>query len=129
MAIVRAFNKRLVDTAARRIPEPGKNDSCALRLTSVGLYHLREMIETFTYLDAVVVDTPILDKSVHHAVKDAHSLEERLERCVIFRKYLDDSWSKLGAVTLPFDWSEHSAKIGSLVDRLMHRVETQRKLF
>jgi len=128
VAIVRAFTKRLVETAARRIPEPGRNDSCALRLTTVGLYHLRELIETFTYLDAVVVDTPILDRTVHHSIKDAHSLEERLERCMIFRRYLDDCWSKFEGATLPFDWQEHSRKIGDLVDRLIRRVEVQRTL-
>jgi hypothetical protein len=126
IAIVRTFNKRLVETAARRIPEPGKNDSCALRLTSVGLYHLRELIETFTYLDAVVVDTPILEKETRGRIKDVHTLEDRLERCMEFLSYLDQCWGALAATNPPFDWPEHSKRVVDLVQRLLRRVEDQR---
>jgi len=128
-AVIRAFNKRLVETAARRIPEPGKNEGCLLRLTTVGLYHLSELMSTFTYLDAVVVDTPILDKVSRELIAEAHTLENRLERCMIFCSYLDKSWASLPFADLPFDWPEVSGRVKDLIVKISRRVVEDQRSF
>jgi hypothetical protein len=117
-AIVRCVSKRLLETAARRIPEAGKIDTFALRPTSIGLYHIQELLGTFTYLDAIVVDTPILDKDLRDYIPDAHSLAERVERAFVFREYLDRSWKLFGSADLPIDWPEKSAQACTLLTRL-----------
>ena len=46
VGLIRLFNKRLVETSARRIPGPAIGDSYAIRLTSAGLYHLDDFLPT-----------------------------------------------------------------------------------
>ena len=71
-----------------------------------------------TYLDAVVVDTPVLDKDLRDYIPDAHSLAERVERAFVFREYLDRSWNALAVAELPLDWPEKSAHACALLTRL-----------
>lgn len=121
VAIIRAFSKRLIETAARRIPTPGKIDGFGVRPTPIGLYHIQELLGNFNYLDAVVVDTPILDPQFERAITDAHSLVERVERAVVFREYLDRAWRSFQSETLPLDWTEKSREISLLLTRLSPR--------
>ena len=93
VAIIRCFNKRLIETAARRIPIPGKIEGFGIRPTPIGLYHIQELLGNFSYLDAVIVDTPILDSQLEHHIGDAHTLAERVERAFVFREYLDRAWN------------------------------------
>jgi hypothetical protein len=109
-AVSRCFVKRLLETGARRVPLVQGALESSFRLRSVGFYHLDELTSAFTYIDAVVVDTPILDKDVRAMIKDAHSLHERLERAMIFCNYLDRCWGSINEKDLPFDWPSHSAE-------------------
>jgi hypothetical protein len=118
VAIIRAFGKRLIETAARRIPEPGKIDGFAVRPSSIGVYHLDELSSSFTYVDAVVVDTPILDPQLQQYIKDVHSLSERVERAFVFREYLDRSWELLRSSDISLDWPEKSNQVAVLLKRL-----------
>ena len=127
IAIVRLFKKRLIETSARRIPEPGSSDNYAMRITSAGLYHLDGLLPTFTYYDAVVVDTPILVKHNRDAIRDAHTLEERLQRALSFIVYLDKSWSELSKDSA-FNWLEMSEQATRLIERLCARQISQRRL-
>lgn len=120
-AIIRAFSKRLIETAARRIPEAGKIDGFAVRPTPIGLYHIQELLGRFTYLDAVVVDTPILDRQLEQYIRDVHSLGERVERAFVFRQYLDNGWATIGQEELPLDWPEKSDAVAALLTRLAQR--------
>jgi hypothetical protein len=121
VAVSRCFTKRLVETGARRVPAVLGDIEYSLRLTSVGLYHIRELSSTFTYLDAVVVDTPILDKDKREHIKDAHSLEERLQRAKLFCGYLDQCWETLETKDLPFEWPERSAEVKILMSSIAGR--------
>jgi hypothetical protein len=121
VAVVRSFSKKLVETAARRIPEPGKIDGFAIRPTSIGLYHLQELLGTFTYLDAMVVDTPILDRQLQAYITDAHTLADRVERGFVFREYLDGCWKAIECSHLPFDWPEKSQQALAVFHRLAER--------
>lgn len=120
-AIVRAVGKRLIETAARRIPEPGRIDGFSVRPTSIGLYHIQELLGTFTYLDAIAVDTPMLDKDLRDFMPDAHTLAERIERAFVFREYLDRCWNMLTGSDLPLDWPEKSKQALTLLTRLSRR--------
>ena len=60
---------------------------------------------------------------------DAHTLENRLERCVIFCSYLDKCWADLASGNLPFDWPEVSRKVKDLVLRIARRVAEDQRGF
>jgi hypothetical protein len=121
IAVSRCFAKRLLETGARRVPTFQSELDYSLRLTSVGLYHVSELAGTFVYLDAVVVDTPILDKELGSLVKDAHTLHERLERAMVFCSYLDRCWGAIEAQSLPFEWPERSAEAKRMMSSIAAR--------
>lgn len=76
------------------------------RITTVGAYTYKRLIGTFVYVDAVIVDTPIVDREVGAKLDDVRDVEDRLERARIFIAYLDTQWKRIGADGLPFAWAD-----------------------
>ncbi|MFD9078947.1 hypothetical protein [Streptomyces erythrochromogenes] len=88
------------------------------RPTSVGSYLYRKLTSSFSYVDAMVVDTPVVDPSFRRQIRDVHSVKDRLQRAKVFRDYLDAQWLLLsGAGDLPFRWDEASLMLnGDITD-------------
>jgi len=109
-AIIRGHDKKLLETGARRIPQPGQVMPQTLRATTVGLYHTNRLCQQFSYVDAVVVDTPVFDQHVRSLIHDVPTIEQRLERAEIFRQYLDEQWTKFNAREAEtfFNWNTAS---------------------
>jgi hypothetical protein len=103
-AIARGYEKNLIETSARRLPEPGPRMPPSLRATPTGVYHIERLAGEFQYLDAVVVDTPILDGPVRALIGDVKTFNQRLDRAEIFARYLDRQWLNVGTVALGFNW-------------------------
>ena len=59
-----------------------------LRITTLGRYHVNQLVRTFTYVDAVVIDTPILDARVRDSIDDVRDIFERIARAREFVEYL-----------------------------------------
>lgn len=107
-ALVRAHRHKMVETSARRTPEPGQEMPPSFRVTSVGLYHTRRLAGLFTYLDAIAVDLPVFDSEVRDRIQDAGGIHARLDRALIVCDYLDDVWRRMPAVTSSFVWPNYS---------------------
>jgi hypothetical protein len=107
LAIVRGHAKKLIETGARRVPQPGKVMPQALRATTIGLYHVNRLCHQFTYVDAIIVDTPILDHNKRKYILNVHNIMDRLDRSEMFRLYLDDQWLLIKSVNArsAFDWN------------------------
>lgn len=73
------------------------------RVTSAGAYMHQTLISDFAYLDAVVVDTPVLDPQFRSQIRDVQSIEDRTKRAAAFISYLDQSWP-FGDDSLAFSW-------------------------
>lgn len=114
----RAFNKRLLDRSSEA-------DDNACRITSVGSYMYRKMISSFSYVDAMIVDTPITVVSVRSKIRSVRSILDRLDRATVFRDYLNDQWLKMERpdLELPFDWPEVSDVLESDLIRARERAE------
>lgn len=69
------------------------------------------MVGEFQYLDAIIVDTPILDKEVRENVKDVKSTEQRLGRAEAFSKYLTEPWKQVSLHAIGFNWYVHTAEL------------------
>jgi hypothetical protein len=110
VAVLRAYRHKLIQTAARRIPDPGKAMPHSLRLTSVGEYHHHDLSNTFSYIDAVIVDTPVFDKRYRERIRAATSIRDRIARSEIFCEYLDSIWLKSADGAPWFNWEE-TAKV------------------
>lgn len=118
----RAVAHRLLETA------PGQESSGPFRITNVGAYMHKEMITQFSYLDAVVVDTPILDPSVRSTLNDSRSIEDRLDRAKIFKTYLDGVWESFVAPeSLAFDWKIQGARLSSNIDEALRKAQRARQ--
>jgi GTPase SAR1 family protein len=117
-ALARGTRHRLVETAARRPIEPGHELPAAFRITSVGVYHGQRLASMFAYVDAVIVDTPILDRRYRELTHDVPTLAERFARARLFCEYLDEQWQTTPESAGPFQWPQASATIRREVDRI-----------
>lgn len=107
-AVARAYKKNLLETSARQIPEPGQLMPVSLRANSAGAYHIARLAGEFSYVDAVIVDTPVLEAAVRGRLGDAKSLEQRLARAEAFAEYLDRQWLKVESEAVGFTWTTAS---------------------
>jgi GTPase SAR1 family protein len=124
IAIARAFRKKLLETAARRIPEPGHSIPPALRVTNVGRYHIERLCSSFTYIDAIIVDTPIFDNNFRGLIRDEGSIFKRLDRASMFCDYLDQCWNNLISDNqLWFNWNETSRLLKKQISFIRTKVE------
>lgn len=80
------FNAQYLDS---KMPSDEWSDDIEeLKITSKGKYHITSLVNTFTYMDAITVDTPILDDLTRADIRDVLGVMERLERCSNFLQYL-----------------------------------------
>jgi hypothetical protein len=93
----------------RLIESPEGGDGAAgverVRITTVGAYAMRYLPRMFTYVDAVLVDTPVLDPDVAGRLRDEHQLAGRIDRARVFRSYLDTAWERAGIPAESWDWA------------------------
>ncbi|MDT3445989.1 hypothetical protein [Pseudofrankia sp. BMG5.37] len=101
-----------------------------LRVTSAGAYMYKRMMAYFTYLDAMVVDTPITDPVVRAKIRDIYTIKDRTERARQFCDYLDSCWDFEGQET-SFSWPIVSAALRddiASVDLRAERTRLRREL-
>jgi len=82
----------------------------SVRITSLGKYHLYSLASRFQYLDAVLIDTPILDNELARLIKNVHTISERLIRTRIFLEYLDKVSAHIRDDEVRNCWAGISAK-------------------
>jgi hypothetical protein len=76
-AIRRAIEKKLVE------PSPAfleKSETVAYRVTTIGANTIKELCRYFQYVDAMIVDTPIVDEKVRQSIGIAYDIDARLAR-------------------------------------------------
>jgi hypothetical protein len=91
----------------------------ALRLTTIGAYGYRELPSDYSYLDAVIIDTPVGDPDIRGRLSVVDATRPRLERAALVIGYFDSAWreSQLGQLGL-FDWPAHSTALRADIDRI-----------
>ncbi len=104
-AIIKGCNKKLIETSGRKLPKLNQSMPHSLRATTVGVYHVTKLTNYFTYYDAVLVDTPILDEDTRLLLRDVGNIEARLTRAEYFCNYLDNCWIPLISKSTTFDWA------------------------
>jgi hypothetical protein len=95
----------------------------SIRAISEDVYHIERLAGEFQYVDAVVVDTPILDQTDRTTIRDARKLEERLERAEVFASYLNRQWMPLEQFVTGFDWSEASKRLSENIAHIRTALE------
>ncbi|GAA1210720.1 hypothetical protein GCM10009655_07220 [Rhodoglobus aureus] len=81
----------------RLIDSTGKYGKAAheevFRITTVGAYCYKTLIQKFTYIDAISVDISILDDHVRPGIAESFDLRQRLDRAELILGYLDEQWT------------------------------------
>jgi DNA-binding PadR family transcriptional regulator len=117
-AIARLHEKNLIEGNLRGVMF-GEADQ--YRITPSGVYTLKRLSRLFTYIDAMIVDTPIVDKSVRRLITDVRSVGDRLARAENFRRYLDQAWRGLADREPPMDWDAMSRDLAADIERIALR--------
>ncbi len=103
----------------------GENVSASLqdqvRITSLGKFVVGELIGTFAYLDAVVVDTPITNAKARAAIKDEDTIEARVMRGRTFKQYLDECAKAIRDVDATAFWNTISNSMDADLNRVTIR--------
>ncbi len=115
-----AVEKRLLDTAPKH---SGDGPRLHYRITTVGAYTTRVLLAYFAYVDAVLIDTPIVDDQYRPLIKDIHHLTDRVSRSEYFRLYLDKQWLKLSGTSLPWNWADTSGRLREDIHRVGSRAD------
>lgn len=114
-ALKRGVRHRLLDE-----PLVSRNDENyeRVRVTSVGLYTKNRLPSLFSYVDAVVVDTPILIENYYSQIGDAFYMNQRINRSVLFAKYLTSAWVTAGLDDEYWSWPATFAKLKEDISRV-----------
>jgi hypothetical protein len=111
-AVSRAIDMKLVQTSGRQLPAGVDDLPPSMRVTPSGLYHAFRLASNFQYIDAMIIDTPILDDTVRDKIRGAEDIGDRLIRAEIFvTDYLDNAWSPIAKYAIGFDWAEMSENL------------------
>lgn len=121
-ALAHGLRKRLLMTSPY---DPADNARRRYRITTVGAYTYRRLMALFVYLDAVVVDTPIVDPSAESDVADRRFIADRLDRAQVFLDYLDAQWAPLKDSDQPFDWASLSDALHQDIERIRHQLDVK----
>lgn len=97
--IKRALKRKLIESSSKRIPEYMNDTPIQLRQTSIGMYHITKLIQSFTYIDGISFDTAIFDNTIFENMKNYClanfsniGIIERINKTAYFRNYLDKIW-------------------------------------
>ncbi len=122
-ALDRAARKSLLETA----PKYATADRWeAFRITPIGAYSIKRLLESFAYVDAMTVDTPIIDRDVRALIKNADTIHQRLERFEIFAAYLNVQAAKIDWDSVGFDWGASFGALHQDAEKARRRAGTPR---
>lgn len=122
-AFHRGLKKRLIESGKAEDKLDSTVLPIAVKLTTSGAYHVQRLIRTFVYLDAVVIDTPILDPEARTQINNVSDIQARLYRAGRFREYLDEQWRLSGIATEAFDWQTVSESLAEDIRHIQNKLQ------
>jgi predicted type IV restriction endonuclease len=100
----------------------GDDEDNLIRITSLGRYHINVLINKFTYIDAIIIDTPIIDDVVRSQITDSKPIRERLKRSELFLGYLDSCSAHLQDKNAIIVWQKCSKKIREEINKIQRNL-------
>lgn len=123
LVVRKLHRKKLIETTAKiGVRDDNGSVESHYRITTIGSYYYRKMIGMFQYVDAMVPDTPVVDREARARIRDIAHIEGRLERALEFRSYLDRQWERVEAASEVFDWMPVSQLLTADIERIRQRV-------
>ncbi len=124
----RLLKKKLIETETK-VPQRngGEGRNQHYRITTIGSYYYQKLACSFTYVDAMIVDTPIVVREVRERIRDEEYIDKRLERAEEFRQYLDSQWKNIDSAAEVFDWNYHSVQLKEEMSLINRRLQARHK--
>jgi hypothetical protein len=97
-----------------------------VRITTIGAYTIHRLAGMFSYVDAMIVDTPIVTRAARSRIKNVDPIRDRLERAELFRQYLDAEWMPLDNKPHAFSWPQSSSNLRREIDRITRGLDYPR---
>ncbi|MFP4547125.1 MAG: hypothetical protein ACLFQM_03265, partial [Fidelibacterota bacterium] len=119
-----AYTKKLFEISKKGDILDIESPDLKIRATNLAVYHLKCLVCSFTYIDPMIVDTPILDKKIKNKITDAFHIADRLDQALIFKVYLDNQWDAANISSKYFDWKYYSEKLFNDIDRIKNKIKT-----
>lgn len=132
----RSTNKKLIEASQRVTFEEDVNGALigdmpsSFRITSSGAYHLHRWIGQFSYLDAMVFDTPILNAVDRESLLEnleSLAIDVRYERTLEFKNYLLECWKKFSQAPSYFDFEERLEEGSETFFRVRQAIERNKE--
>lgn len=121
--LIISYKKKLIESSEKgSVINKGKFP-LMFRITSLGVYHINKLISLFTYIDSIIVDTPVLDDSIRTQIKDVFQIQDRILRANSFIKYLDESWFPFNNKSTYFDWNIISNSLKTQIEDIKIKIE------
>ena len=105
--------------------EQWSDDIKELRYTDLGKYHLIELHKKFSYIDAMIIDTPIIDVRARATITDTFFIRERLARSLTFIEYLDSCANEVLCPNTKQLWEEASKSLMNEMSAIQDRLDEQ----
>lgn len=121
------YSKGLFETSQKGNILNVNNHSLMVRATSCGIYHLLYLINSFTYIDAILVDVPIFDDQIKVQIINTFDIAHRIERATIFKSYLDSVWEKSKFKDLHFVWPQRSKELEIDISHVNNKSQIARR--
>lgn len=106
-----SLQKKLLESEKRAYNGKNMDLPASFRETSSGLYHVNNLVTNFSYIDAIIVDTPILDISFRNKIINVFDINDRLSRALVFCEYLDKQWDLVNKSNTRYDWTDKSTML------------------
>jgi hypothetical protein len=119
------YSKGLLETSQRGNNLDIENSALMVRVTSLGLYHLLHLINSFTYMDAIIVDVPIFEEDTKSKIFSSSMIDERLKRGHIFRTYLDKIWDSHKFTSSYFNWKQSSSELEINISQIQKAISAR----
>jgi hypothetical protein len=110
-SLIFAINQNLIEAEGRTKPKSFTEIPENIRITTLGAYHVQKLISKFVYIDAILVDTPILDENFRGKFNNTDFINDRLNKVTLFTEYLDINWKNIESEKCGFNWPEFSEKL------------------
>lgn len=121
------YSKGLFETSEKGNTIETENSVLRIRITNLGAYHLTFLINSFTYIDAILVDVPIFDEEFRGKISNVERIDDRIERAQQFRRYLDSEWSKLEIKGTHFNWNQRSYELNIDIEKIQEKIANKIK--
>lgn len=121
-AMKRLLLRNLIELPTKMRGAPEELPIPHYRITSIGSYYVKKLIKRFNYVDAMIVDTPIVDRNLRDEISDVDFITDRLARAELFCDYLDIQWQPLSNQELAFSWPSVRWSIAKDIEYIIGKI-------